>query len=75
MMTEIEAKKRWCPFALRPLSSGGSGNRGNDSGGTQVTNVNCLASGCMAWRWDKGTQNLAVLMHEGYCGLAGRPTL
>ena len=58
MMTEEEARKKWCPFARQMVeirSQGGgvtgpvavaSANRFNDDKGTL-----CVASGCMAWRW------------------------
>lgn len=44
-------------------------------------NANCLASGCMAWRWAYSPKNVQshpvtqtpVRTNEGYCGLAGVP--
>lgn len=66
MHTEDEAKKLWCPQARvigtlhQPASPGdpdyvvgqGSQNRGFSMGGP-LTNCNCIASKCMAWRWAK----------------------
>lgn len=65
LLTEEEAKKRWCPMAR--VSIGGklpsSMNRlqtiGKDSDGETVTEgklrlpvgARCIASECMAWRW------------------------
>lgn len=68
-MTEEEARTKWCPFA-RAYDS-------DDIGGATSTNrplqyerprkdLNCIASGCMAWRW------LAINGKRGYCGLAGK---
>lgn len=77
LVTEEEAKAKWCPFA-----------REND-GGFRPTTVNrgigetcnCLASACMAWRrkWpgipDDATitGSPTVVSAHGYCGLAGKP--
>lgn len=32
--------------------------------------ANCLASGCMAWRWEDIAKRKPI---DGYCGLSGRP--
>ena len=63
MISEIEAKKLWCPFArqLVTLDKGdfnstpfavASANRfdADKNGRTRVSL--CLGSGCMAWAWD-----------------------
>ena len=52
MITEDEAKTKWCPFARSIVSTGGGANRGTDSAGRPPPNVNCIGSACMAWRWD-----------------------
>ncbi|CAB4165151.1 hypothetical protein UFOVP833_31 [uncultured Caudovirales phage] len=56
-MTEDEAKTKWCPFARqatvfsREGATGGTANRdGPHHYG--VPNVECIASACMAWRWE-----------------------
>lgn len=44
-MTEDEAKTKWCPFTrVGEQASGAAENRPDGS-------YNCIASGCMAWRW------------------------
>jgi hypothetical protein len=60
MMTEADAKNRWCPFA-RSLRGA---NRDIEGGPDHA--CRCLASGCMAWRWYGDDL--------GYCGLAGPPS-
>jgi len=62
LLTEQEAKERWCPFGKVALDvydgSGecvGSTTVNRVSGGTRngqpVNGSKCLASTCMAWRW------------------------
>lgn len=61
-MTEDEAKTKACC---------GSGHRPMENG-------ECIASSCMAWRWDTSRPNMppaegkAAYLH-GFCGLAGAP--
>lgn len=54
MLTESEAKQRWCPFArvTNPWNRPGF-NRYEDAGGHQssTTEAACIGSACMAWRW------------------------
>jgi hypothetical protein len=53
-VTEEQARTKWCAMV------------GKRAALTGRDNANCLAAGCMAWRW--------VANHEGqlgYCGLAG----
>jgi hypothetical protein len=90
-MTEDEAKTKWCPFVRHSDDSGGSFNRGmfpGDATNKGRTNdcwqCNCIASQCMAWRWDQTRWMLehddrGMLMRppkdgvpRGYCGLAGK---
>lgn len=60
MKTEEEARKCWCPFARWGTGhDANSGNRHGDEWG----HVFCIASECMAWRWEKTwieRQNLEV---------------
>lgn len=47
-MTEEEAKTKWCPYARLD-----GNNRHWGSGGDAAPISRCVASACMAWRWDK----------------------
>ena len=71
-MTEDEAKKLWCPMAR---SVGNGENR--TLFGSADSSCFCLASGCMAWRFDElphlNLKGAPALEIHGYCGLAGRP--
>ena len=77
MFTEKEAQDHWCPFVrVGQRPSGATENRPDGS-------YNCIASGCMAWRWsnasDETKHHMRALRMEptnkriGYCGLAGKP--
>lgn len=88
MMTEDEAKMRWCPFArvafgwVEPVQSY------QDAGQAVAASVNrkllsaecnCLGSACMAWRTrvvsttEVDRNGEHVERVLGYCGLAGCP--
>jgi hypothetical protein len=71
-MTEAEAKKHWCPFVriaqhmgldMVPVNRVGSNGANPDTC--------CLASKCMAWRWDY-PDGPSFKSTTGHCGLAGR---
>lgn len=79
LVTEEEARTRWCPFAREGYASTGGYNRW---GGAFGDGLHCFASQCMAWRaetrrmpdpeksssgWRKEPTG------RGYCGLAGLP--
>jgi hypothetical protein len=72
MMSEDEAKRKWCPFARAWDGQGASTNR-IASGDLNIpgprSDCNCIASKCMAWRWTR------AVTEDGdpccYCGLAG----
>ena len=66
LLTEEQAQEKWCPFALtlgrligrdeerhpdRTLGCGPQ-NRGSTMGGP-LDACRCIASGCMAWSWDR----------------------
>lgn len=83
LLSEREAKQRWCPF-VRYTSVRGSGiNRWTDAGDENFNPnaTRCLGSECMAWRWveQPGPQppNAPERDSRGWCGLAGdaRPDL
>ena len=77
LKTEDEARQCWCPF-VRHASTTDDCAAINRGGNEMVPNyARCIASKCMAWRWDK-TECLAFPDDEideprGYCGLAGKP--
>jgi hypothetical protein len=65
-----EAAKKWCPFGM--LSDGivhASFNRGRHDHAAGHFYSNCLASECMAWRWERSAAGKKT--SSGYCGLAG----
>lgn len=65
-MTEIEAKKRWCPMSRYILLTTGE-LISNRQGYVNDPWDSCLASGCMMWRWKSGEG----FSEQGYCGLGG----
>jgi hypothetical protein len=65
MMTEAEALKKWCPYAV-PFGTEG-GNRAKDGAVTSPTC--CVGSDCMAWRWSSNSLSEIA----GFCGMAGEP--
>jgi len=70
LKTESEARQCWCPFAR---AQGDGANRtffpdeDASKDGEVLSGMTCLASGCMAWRWDPRDDE------RGYCGLVGTP--
>lgn len=84
LLSEEEAKTRWCPFAraaLRWVESSMSTTFGSGDAVAATVNrgtglsaeCNCISSACMAWRWAR----LEPHGHgngKGYCGLAGNPS-
>lgn len=76
LMTEEEAKAKWCPMVRfhATLTDDMTPNRNVKSGDVSL----CLASHCAMWRWgDAGAHNPLTNIWErlprGYCGLAGQP--
>lgn len=90
-MTEEEAKAKWCPFGRVVGTAGGYPpigqpvfNRAQEQGEVSAVPVGpCIASACMAWRWDgthvndpddpKGDLVWSDRSY-GHCGLAGEQT-
>lgn len=86
MITEAEAKTKWCPFARQLMKirvpippfdavdvrAIASANRFD--GDAMST---CIGSRCMAWRTTKRTQDETIddapVITYGFCGLAGTP--
>ena len=85
MMTEDEAKTKWCPFVRETELRTGTWNRPGDRSRSDAERYNCCGSACMAWRWalspDKAahfnktwkTKGEPEAYPVGYCGLAGKP--
>ena len=72
MHTEEEAKRNFCPEKLILICKEEA----------TLSSMECIASRCMAWRWEPIDIEDAVYGHaastnqsnrRGYCGLAGRP--
>ena len=77
-MTEDEAKKKWCPFS-RAIDFAVDENGDNHYATTNRNYLGdpnpesyCLASKCMAWRFDRFVEDdNGKLWADGHCGLAG----
>ncbi len=81
MLTEKEARKKWCPFARTIDGYPGDGanvqgyaasaNRGMPD--KTMASLNCAASDCMAWRWaGKNTRETTKMRHPvEYDAVAG----
>lgn len=78
MMTEEEAKTKWCPF-VRASGADGEWHTNRPS----IADVEakgfdlCCGSACMAWRWEIAPEEVEPEWGRpnptGYCGLAGKP--
>lgn len=93
MLTEAEAATKRCPMsfaASQGVSVGGYSHAVaapamHDGIGSaiacQTAPLNCIGSGCMAWRWHwqvmaDGTHHHVLSAEDkrlGYCGNAGKP--
>lgn len=85
VMTEQEAREKWCPFArtIKTTSFNGvpqwevAGNRVDANpvlgirGEDSPWPCRCIGPDCMAWRWQSPATREAI--SRGYCGLAGEP--
>jgi hypothetical protein len=72
MVTEEEARRKWCPFVRDYYDWENkvvAVNRGT------AIDDRCWASDCMAWRWGLDVWDSAVdeRRRSGYCGLAAKP--
>lgn len=81
MLTEKEAKTKWCPHvrAHAYVPEGGvSVNRAYPDGVMNIERACCIASACMAWRWAEmpiadESKFMGTVPGTGHCGLAGMP--
>lgn len=81
ILTEDEAKTKWCPFVRAPLSVEWPNSPASPAINSLSDSFRCIASECMAWQWgnyhadgyDKAGNPLTAPTGEGYCGLAGKP--
>jgi len=89
MITENEAKKKVCPYRAGYQENSVEKNHRTEGQYYQIPSVACIASECMAWRWNKSwvssienpAENTLTLKLKrssdepvlGYCGLAGKP--
>lgn len=77
IVSEEQAREKWCPFASVPnLLKGVAGNRQDAGLGGEPgipSAARCVASSCMAWRKTETRDVYGKPMHFGYCGLAGKP--
>lgn len=91
-MTEDQAKTKWCPFARVNNGQGYNANRDWEARADSPFNKRsrCIASACMAWRWNEPWTSQTEEGHGGdlvlrlkrkpgepklgYCGLAGPPS-
>ena len=55
LMTEEEAKTKWCPHTrlAAPVDSEAAGTSGNRYGDDALSGCRCIGSQCMAWRCGK----------------------
>ena len=76
LLTEDEARAKWCPFARLPHGLNRVGSASLDDGPLISAAVCCIASVCMAWRWNEPWRaqhpDETELDNRGFCGLAGR---
>lgn len=78
ILTEEEARTKWCPFFRAAIGVGPSdgveivSNRMRERGNGACT---CIGSDCMAWRWSEfpySEEGGSKIRRYGFCGLAGR---
>ncbi len=65
LLTQEEAKQKWCPMAVEAGEGASTHNR---MGGKGSTGCYCIALECMSWR-ETGKARQRQLL--GYCALIG----
>lgn len=78
IVTEQEARTKWCPHA-RVASYNEQSARNRTADGTLMAASRCMASACMAWKWkhnhspeerqEREKFGLKAETPKGYCGL------
>ena len=72
MMDEETAKTKWCPMVRFKSSESGSGPAFNRQRvASDLDDVNCIGSRCMAWRERAQERNNGDIEVLGYCGAFG----
>lgn len=61
MLTEDEAKTKWCPMVRHDMDGGF--NRFH-SDGTAPASATCIGSACMMWRWNEYTDQYRHYRHS-----------
>ena len=72
LLTQEQAREKWCPYAWRTIRDS-DGMVFGPTTALDRPNTVCIASDCMAWRWDVSDAQLDGKA-KGHCGLAGNPT-
>jgi hypothetical protein len=71
MITEAEAKTKWCPFARYAFTDVGGVNRWKQSAPENEPHAlnpvpcRCIGSECMMWRWDTGVYRSSIVTPDG----------
>lgn len=75
LLTEEEAKTKWCPEVRTGVHAGASAVAVNRSYVDVTEETRCIGSACMAWRWEYTRPENAVAGERwrGWCGKAGPP--
>lgn len=85
MLTESEAKTKWCPLVRVVFPAGHAANKPSpalqkiiENSATEsekayfaleISSCNCIASACMLWCWHGGQPGTEE--RPGFCGVAG----
>jgi hypothetical protein len=69
LLTEQEARERWCPFArqvhaLDPTGVGSVNRAPGGEGGEPAEFCLCIAGDCMAWRWETTREHATTPMQN-----------
>lgn len=81
MLSEAEAKTKWCPLVRVTMTGFAGGGRGPHPAVNRTDGVgtSCQGAACMFWRWGPARvvatspHGHAGTVPEGYCGAAGVP--